>query len=87
MSIWARLIIAGLVCMAVLFVSIVISTAIWWEEQKLEEKRKEREEKKQKIEQESISMCIKTRQANACPGVCNKCAWGRTTIELRGRRL
>ena len=77
--------------MAVLFVAIVISTAIWWEEQKLEEKRKEIEEKnrkyKEKVEQECISMCLKTRQANACPGVCNKCAWGRTTIELRGRRL
>ena len=85
MTIWARVIIACLICLAVLFIIIVISTAIWWEEQKLEEKRKEREDKNQKIEQECISMCLKTRQANACPGVCSKCAWGRTNFEFRGR--
>ena len=84
LSIWIRLIIAALFCLAVLFVIIVISTAVWLEEQKLEEKRKQIEEEK-KIKQECITMCLRTRQANACPGVCNKCAWGRT--EFRGKSL
>ena len=90
MNILGRIIIASLICLAVLFIVIVISTVIWWEEQKLEEKRKEIEEKhrkeKERFEQQCITMCLRTRQANACLGVCKKCAWGRRNIELRGRR-
>lgn len=75
--------------MAVLFVVVVISTIVWYEEQKIEEKRKEMEEKhkkeREKFNQQCITMCLRTRHANACPGVCDKCAWGRTGIEFRGR--
>ena len=41
-----------------------------------EEKKSKSEEEAEESYQVAISMCLKTRHAGSCPGVCEKCAWG-----------
>lgn len=57
----------------------------------IDKKERQRKEKIKKSYENSITMCLKSRQAKVCPGVCSKCAWGwrkeyDEVVEFRGRR-
>lgn len=80
-----RLIIICLVFLAVLFVIAVIGEILYWRELSEDEKNAEKEEQEERSKQKRITMCLKTRNANACPGVCSKCAWGDNVYEFRER--
>ena len=76
-----RLTIVCLVILAIIFVALLIESVLF-----LEAKREEEElEKEKKFKAERKRMCSRTRQANACPGVCSKCAWG-DEVYQRGRK-
>ena len=77
-----RLTIACLVILAIIFVALLIESVLYYEAKREEEQL----EKEKRFKKERREMCQKTRYANACPGVCNICAWG-DEVYQRGKNV